>query len=67
MASHLICRRVRTRDIVRVSQLSRDGIIYAYGLLDEMLDEILDEDLCWRIGTLDMEVVLGRLPKWSQE
>lgn len=67
MASHLICRRVRTRDIVRVSSLSRDGILYAYGLLDEMLDEILDESLCWRIGTLDMEVVLRRLPKWFHE
>ncbi len=67
MASHLICRRVRTRDIVRVSPLTRDGILHAYGLLDQMLDGILDENLCWRIGTLDMEVVLRRLPKWSHE
>ena len=67
MASHLIRRRVRTRDIVRVSPLSRYGILQAYGLLDQMLDEILDESLCRRIGTLDMEVVLRRLPKCSYE
>lgn len=68
MASHLICRRVRIRDIVSVSAiLGWDGILDAYWLLDPVLDEIVDEELCWRIGTLDKEVVLRRLPGLTDE
>lgn len=63
MASHLVRRRLRLRDIVSVSPLNREGITAAYWLLDEQLDEIVDEDLCRRIGTGDVESVLRRLPK----
>ena len=66
MASRLVRQRKRIRDIVRVSPLTRDGIVNAYELLDTQLDEILDEELCRRIGTVDMERVLSRLPKMRE-
>lgn len=66
MASFLVCRRLRIRDILRVSPLIRDGIVNAYERLDGELDEILDEELCRRVGTVDMEEVLRRLPKMRE-
>lgn len=59
MASNLVFWRVRVRDIVFVSPLSKEGINNAYSMLLEELDDIMDEQLCWRVGMYNLAVTAG--------
>ena len=68
MASHLVCQRLRMRDIAQVSGLTQESISHAYRLLDEeqemiVGDDLLDEDSPQYMDGRGVSRALRRLPR----